>query len=153
MKEIDAKINRFVRAVQQLSSSVSLILSANRLRARFEQLFLIFRNNASKLFDLPEEPRGVGRRAATKTGVPVEAEPIGLPEQLSLVAQDLVIFLEVMSKSPSFQESTLKTERRQALNRIPEFSDEVRMHVSIDFKDVLTEIFSKGFQRIDGRFP
>ncbi len=120
VQRLDKELQSFINAVRQLGSSVGILSSAYHLRARLTQLLHLFRENAAELFrNIHREPfqiaelkRFTSRKRSKRPThrmrpvVKVTSDPEAMPEQLGLLAKDLLAFL-------------------QCLNQIPEFTDEV----------------------------
>lgn len=122
VRQVDEQLLTFGNAVRPLGSSVGLISSSYNLRARFQQILHLFRENASDVFPNkikkePTEPlKPLSSRKKRKIVNKMAARPRAgelvsnletFPEQFELLAHDLVTFLHFLHDIPEFRDESL----------------------------------------------
>jgi len=115
---LDKGLQEFQNAVRQLGSSIGLLSSAYRLRQRLFVVLHLFRENAESLFPKyirpkPEPLDVPAPRKSTRAGGPkaailrrptmnVEHDAEDLPQEMELMAHDVMSFLHHLEEFPEF---------------------------------------------------
>ncbi|KAF8637933.1 hypothetical protein AX17_002554 [Amanita inopinata Kibby_2008] len=132
VNSFDRVLRNFSNAARQLGSSIAILSSCYHLRTRLAHLLFLFRDNAANLF-----PRKVSRprvegdtdsssasASQNRKGRKVKArgpqhvarptvterlDPEYFPQQLELLASDLVTFLDCLNDFPEFTDEAVNT--------------------------------------------
>ena len=118
MNALDKKLREFQNATRELGSSIGLFSSADRLRERLLVVLRLFRENAQSLFPkyikpkreprdapAPRKPTRTARLKATilhRHTTNVEEGAEALPQEMGLLAQDVMGFLDFLEEFPEF---------------------------------------------------
>ena len=120
---LDKKLQEFRSAVRQLGSSIGLLSSSYWLRQRLSVVLRLFRENAESLFPKYIGPKPEPLHASTpskwrKAGglkvaqlrrptISAEYDAEDLPTEMSLLARDVMSFLDQLEAFPEFHKGTV----------------------------------------------